>query len=899
MKSNKFVIAITLIALLSGFFGAGGTKTALAEASTLAEVAGMTAWYNVGGAITPADFVSGFSTVEYQTADYIVGTVDIPIYVAEYNPHVLVHSSGYILAFYPNTDPAAKMIDVIAKSLNTTLLEYAVVMVGAAGGTTISDVTYYDFGNPAATDMLVLAENRADGENFFSLQMPANIIDEDGIDPDESVIYDYIYYDKSYSFYQTYLPEFNLNEVNFVLDNADFVGPGYYGAIFGHFYEDPVPETDPVITDLLPDTFNEFTVDSGSTSAFGAVVLTYSYILAGVPDIVGADSMMEFLLTAPDPALGSTTFDYLPGPFTKISPADGATGQLLNPTLEWSDSTSPNYEYCIDTTDDDACVNDNWVSTPTGVSQVTLSGLHFDTTYYWQVRASNSSGEINADDGTWWSFTTEQLVAPVDLRKVSPFDGALSLSPNGVVLDWDDSYGAYSYEYCLSETQSCTAWVDVGTNTSVTLSNLKFQTTYNWQVRAVNDSFATEADSGDMWSFTTLDTFSKLRPVDDAIDQKTRATLTWERLGSSTYEYCIDEVDDDVCASWVSVGTATNVSLRLTAGETYFWQVRASNGTTTLYANDDNDPLTSDWWSFTVKARVTPSPRVVFEKISPQDGSTDVSTTVTLRWLTVTGATNYQYCLKENMSEECIWTASNTANSATITELTSPTTYYWQVRATLDGEFIYADSVNAFWEFTTQYNKISPANHADGLLVNDTKLDWQDVTGATEYQYCLDTDDYCNNWVTAGTASEITLSGLSYRTTYYWQVRAFVGTAWIYADGSASAYWRFTTEELVKISPVDGALDQPINITLDWDEVSGAIEYQYCLYLDVICTEWVSTAESSTATITGLDYSTTYHWQVRANVGTVDNPIWIYADGGELMSWDFTTIADPNPTIIP
>ena len=158
MKKNKFVIAIVLIALLSAFFGAGGTQPALAEATTLADVAGLTAWYNAGVTITPAAFISGFSTVEYQTADLVVGTVDIPVYVDEYNPYVLVHSSGYILAYYPNTDPAGKMVDVIAKSLNTTLLEYAVVMVGAAGGLTIADVTYYDFGNPGATDMLLLAE---------------------------------------------------------------------------------------------------------------------------------------------------------------------------------------------------------------------------------------------------------------------------------------------------------------------------------------------------------------------------------------------------------------------------------------------------------------------------------------------------------------------------------------------------------------------------------------------------------------------------------------------------------------------------------------------------------------------------------------------------------------------
>ena len=203
--------------------------------------------------------------------------------------------------------------------------------------------------------------------------------------------------------------------------------------------------------------------------------------------------------------------------------------------------------------------------------------------------------------------------------------------------------------------------------------------------------------------------------------------------------------------------------------------------------------------------------------------------------------------------------------------------------------------MNAYWEFTTEYNKLSPEDHAIGLPVSATKLDWQDVPGVTEYQYCLDTDEYCTIWVTAGTTSQIILSGLEYASTYYWQVRAYVGTALFYADGSQAAYWKFDTEDLEKISPENGAIDQPItNLILDWGVVTGAVEYQYCLYTDVVCTDddWVSTAETSTTTLINLFYSTTYYWQVRANVGTVDVAEWLYADGEAF--WYFTTIADPT-----
>ena len=99
-----------------------------------------------------------------------------------------------------------------------------------------------------------------------------------------------------------------------------------------------------------------------------------------------------------------------PGPptaFAKIQPADGAT--LQNPlslTLEWEDSRGvESYAYCYDTTDDGSCAN--WVDTGLD-SQVELSGLSDNTTYYWQVRASNSLGTAYADgaETAYSSFST-------------------------------------------------------------------------------------------------------------------------------------------------------------------------------------------------------------------------------------------------------------------------------------------------------------------------------------------------------------------------------------------------------------------------------------------------------------------------------------------------------------
>jgi len=108
-----------------------------------------------------------------------------------------------------------------------------------------------------------------------------------------------------------------------------------------------------------------------------------------------------------------------PGAFNKASPANAATEQPNNPTLRWETAlTATRYECCYDTTNDNAC--SLWTSNGTATSKA-LSGLKPYTTYYWQVRAVNSSGITYANGGTWWSFKTAPLTA--SFQSVGAYDG--------------------------------------------------------------------------------------------------------------------------------------------------------------------------------------------------------------------------------------------------------------------------------------------------------------------------------------------------------------------------------------------------------------------------------------------------------------------------------------------
>lgn len=108
------------------------------------------------------------------------------------------------------------------------------------------------------------------------------------------------------------------------------------------------------------------------------------------------------LYTGNHPLRTSTIVDKgLPLGFAKSLPANNAINQPVSVTLRWIPSSySPTYEYCY-ATSIDAC------TTWTSVSdvQVTVSGLSKNTTYYWQVRATNTAGTI-VSSGGYWKFTT-------------------------------------------------------------------------------------------------------------------------------------------------------------------------------------------------------------------------------------------------------------------------------------------------------------------------------------------------------------------------------------------------------------------------------------------------------------------------------------------------------------
>ncbi|MCB1058997.1 MAG: T9SS type A sorting domain-containing protein [Calditrichaeota bacterium] len=177
------------------------------------------------------------------------------------------------------------------------------------------------------------------------------------------------------------------------------------------------------------------------------------------------------------------------------NPADNAADVPVTTTLSWSGG-------------DGATSFDVYLGPSEPLDFMgTTSGFTFDipiellteTTYMWQVNASNDFGTTA---GQVWSFTTEaeQLPLPGQATNPIPANGATEVPVTLSTLQWDAA--DFAEEYWVSIYASDT--FDVGgpfTTTFVDLPfELEYSTTYHWFVTAVNASGTMPSE---LWSFTT------------------------------------------------------------------------------------------------------------------------------------------------------------------------------------------------------------------------------------------------------------------------------------------------------------------------------------------------------------------------------------------------------------
>jgi hypothetical protein len=179
-------------------------------------------------------------------------------------------------------------------------------------------------------------------------------------------------------------------------------------------------------------------------------------------------------------------------------------------------------------------------------------------------------------------------------------------------------------------------------------------------------------------------------------------------------------------------------------------------------------------------------------------------------------------------------------------------------------------------------------------------FDWNNVTGATQYNIQIFQGATLILDVSGITISEYPLVSaiLANSTTYYWRVRAFVGS-W----GPWSAQWTFTTTAAGPgtpnlLAPPNNSTDVSKTPVMNWETVTGAITYRIQISTSPT---FVGTPVLDVGGLPGPPYvvqpgvlnnNTTYYWHVNATGAG--------GTGGWSDTWNFTTIvgAPAAPTLL-
>ena len=213
-----------------------------------------------------------------------------------------------------------------------------------------------------------------------------------------------------------------------------------------------------------------------------------------------------------------------------------------------------------------------------------------------------------------------------------------------------------------------------------------------------------------------------------------------------------------------------------------------------------------------------------------------------------------------------------TGSEAIINDLRENTTYKVKIAAYNKHDDVYGEESKIITfktdkEFEEKIELDKVRNLTVDVDGNKVYLDWSNVTDADEYEVYLSKNSGAYSLVGTVTNSNATISQLDYDTSYKVKVRAYNEKYDEY--GTYSDIKSFKTEEdedKIEIGKVRNlSVDVDGNkVYLDWSNVADADEYEVYLSKNSGAYKLVGTVANSNATISQLDYNTSYKVKVRA-----------------------------------
>ena len=244
---------------------------------------------------------------------------------------------------------------------------------------------------------------------------------------------------------------------------------------------------------------------------------------------------------------------------------------------------------------------------------------------------------------------------------------------------------------------------------------------------------------------------------------------------------------------------------------------------------------------------------------------------VYLNWSNVTDADEYIVYISINGGSYSE-IGRVTGSEATINALKENTTYKVKIAAYNKHDDVYGEESKII-TFTTdrEFEEKIELDKVRNLTVdvdgNKVYLDWSNVADADEYEVYLSKNSGAYSLIGTVTNSNATISELDYDTSYKVKVRAYNEKYDEY--GTYSDIKSFKTEEdedKIEIGKVRNlSVDVDGNkVYLDWSNVADADEYEVYLSKNSGAYKLVGTVANSNATISQLDYNTSYKVKVRA-----------------------------------
>ena len=481
-------------------------------------------------------------------------------------------------------------------------------------------------------------------------------------------------------------------------------------------------------------------------------------------------------------------------------------------------------------------------STVTGTSYTNTSYIENGNTYYYRVRALNSSGVA----GAWSSVVSVTYKQTLPAPTVTGGNDAQGRP----TLKWNAVTGAAKYEVYRARSLNGD-YIKYSTVTGTSYTNTSYiedGNTYYYKVRALKSDGTAGA-----WSSVVSVTYKQTLSaptVTGGNDAQGRPTLKWNAVsGAAKYEvYRARSMNGDYIKYSTVTGTSYTNTSYIENGNTYYYKVRAlkSDGTAGAWSS-----VVSVTYKQTLSA-----PTVT--------GGNDAQGRPTLTWNAVTGAAKYE--VYRARSKDGTYSKYSTTTGTAYTNssyLTSGATYYYKVRA-LDANGN-AGPYSAVVSVTCRLKLTAPTVTGSTDSQGRPTLKWNAVTGAAKYEVYRARSmngDYIKYSTVTGTSYTNT-SYLANGTTYYYKVRA------LGSDGTAgpdSTPVSVTYKAPFGAPLVTGSKDSQGRPALKWDKVTDAAKYEVYRARSKDGTYSLMSTQSATG-YTNTSYltnGTTYYYKVRA-----------------------------------